>query len=91
MLGPGGNPMGPGGFMGMPGAPGGFAGPGAPGFMGFDMNGGFNPYMMGFPTPMAAAMNPATMFAGANWPGSSSFHSPGQKNEIKLFVGGLQF
>ena len=87
-------PMGPGAFMGMPGAQGGFAGPGAPGFMGFDMNaanmGGFNPYLMGFPSAMAPSMNPASMFAGAGWPGSSSFHSPGQKNEIKLFVGGLQ-
>jgi hypothetical protein len=72
--------MAAGAFMGMPGAPGSFPGPGAPGFLGFDMNaaqmGGFNPYLMGFPPSVAPIMNPA-MFAGTPWAGSSSFHTPG--------------
>lgn len=77
------------------GMPGGFGAPGAPGFMGFDMSGAnmgaFNPYLMGFPNPAVNPMMNPAMFQGTAWPSSSSFHTPGQKNEIKLFVGGLQF
>ena len=43
--------------------------------------GGFNPYMFGMPAmPWGYPMNSA-----------AAFHMPGPKNEIKLFVGGLQF
>lgn len=52
-----------------------------------------NPYFFGFPgaagaTPMMAG----SWFPGSMAPGNAaSFHAPGAKNEIKLFVGGLQF
>ncbi len=45
-----------------------------------DMGSGYNPYMMPF------AQMP--MFGSGS---AASFHMPGPKNEIKLFVGGLQF
>jgi|LauGreDrversion4_2_1035121.scaffolds.fasta_scaffold130734_3 hypothetical protein len=63
--------------------------------------GAFNPYL--FPFPPAAGMS---NWMGPGMPGSvsglgamggmpagsaSSFHAPGAKNEIKLFVGGLPF
>lgn len=43
-----------------------------------DMSGAYNPYMMPF------AQMP--MFGSGS---AASFHMPGPKNEIKLFVGGL--
>lgn len=64
----------------------------------------FNPYLFPFPQPGATGMMNANWFAGmpGGVPGvpgvpsiapgsSSSFHAPGAKNEIKLFVGGLPF
>jgi hypothetical protein len=87
--------------MGAGGTAGGASGvPGAANFLGFDMNmGGFNPYL--FPFPPSAGGMPNWMAPGM--PGGvgsmgglpsgnvSSFHAPGAKNEIKLFVGGLPF
>ena len=86
------------------GAAGAAGAPGAAGFLGFDMNmGAFNPYLFPFP-PAATGGMPNWM--GAGMPGAvgglggmagiaggsaSSFHAPGAKNEIKLFVGGLPF
>lgn len=88
--------------MGM-GAPG-FGLPGAPGFSNFDFTqmSAYNPYMFGFPGAGAAggglsptsqqwafssslAGMPASMLGAS----AASFHAPGAKNEIKLFVGGL--
>ena len=74
-------------------------------FPGFDFNqmGGFNPYMFGYPPTTGAAAGMGMPAAPASWgfPGAmggagmtgsaASFHAPGAKNEIKLFVGGLQF
>lgn len=88
-----GGAAGSGGFMMPTGAAGAFV-PGAPGFLGFDMSNpmaaGFNPFMFGFPQG-GASMMPAAWYPGAGVGSASSFHAPGQKNEIKLFVGGLQF
>ena len=60
---------------------------GMPGMVapGMDMNNPayFNPYMFG----MQAAMPSWFPMSGS----AASFHLPGPKNEIKLFVGGLQF
>eukprot|EP00347_Sterkiella_histriomuscorum_P016077 403354577 len=57
-----------------------------PGMMGGSMDmsgaGGYNPFMMPF-------MNP--QFMGGNQGNVAAFHQQGPKNEIKLFVGGLQF
>lgn len=91
-------------FMGMPMAGGmgaGAAGSGAFPMMDFSQMAaaGFNPYMFGFAgQPGAAAgagMLPQAWFPGVGMGGGgggvSSFHAPGEKNEIKLFVGGLQF
>ena len=63
----------------------------------------FNPYLFPFPPAagggmtnwMAPGMPSAVPGMGA-MPGltagsASSFHAPGAKNEIKLFVGGLPF
>lgn len=71
------------------------AGSGAAGFLGFDMA-SFNPYMYPFQPGAAGMVNPFAFPAmagagGAGATGASSFHAPGAKNEIKLFVGGLQF
>lgn len=66
----------------------------AAGFLGFDMS-SFNPYMYPFPSGAGGMVN-AFAFPGiagaagvAGGTGASSFHAPGAKNEIKLFVGGL--
>ncbi|CDW80303.1 heterogeneous nuclear ribonucleoprotein [Stylonychia lemnae] len=57
-----------------------------PGMMGGPMDmgmagGAFNPYMMPYP--------PSSMFPGSG--SAAAFQVQGPKNEIKLFVGGLQF
>jgi hypothetical protein len=56
--------------------------------MGYEMMGGgaagFNPYLFG----MAATAQPMNWYMNGQ---AASFHVPGPKNEIKLFVGGLQF
>jgi hypothetical protein len=74
--------------------------PGAAGFLGFDMNmAAFNPYLFPFPPAaggmgnlMAPGMTGAFgAMAGMPAGSASSFHAPGAKNEIKLFVGGLPF
>lgn len=76
------------------GAAGFSAGSGAAGFLGFDM-GSFNPYMYPFQAGAGGMVNPFAFpaIAGgagvAGGTGASSFHAPGAKNEIKLFVGGL--
>jgi hypothetical protein len=71
------------------------AGNGAAGFLGFDMA-GFNPYMYPFQPNAAGMVNPFAFSAmagagGAGGTTANNFHAPGAKNEIKLFVGGLQF
>ena len=71
------------------------AGSGASAFLGFDM-GAFNPYLYPFQGGAAGMVNPFAFSAmaggaGVSGTGASSFHAPGAKNEIKLFVGGLQF
>lgn len=62
---------------------------------------GFPGYMFGFPQGAgvtaasmmggAAAWFPAAGMAGIGGASAASFHAPGKENEIKLFVGGLQF
>lgn len=88
-------------FGGQPGGAGNFLG----GFdMNAASMAGFNPYLFPFAQPGAAGIMNPNWFAGmpAGVPGvpgvpsmqpgsSSSFHAPGAKNEIKLFVGGLPF
>lgn len=63
----------------------------AAGYLPMDMNNmaAFNPQLYGFPFASGGSMGGA----GASWfpANASSFHAPGAKNEIKLFVGGLQF
>jgi len=86
--------------MGM-GAPG-FGLPGAPGFSNYDFTqmSAYNPYMFGFPGVGGvggAGLSPtsqqwaslASMPASMLGASAASFHAPGAKNEIKLFVGGL--
>lgn len=83
--------------MGM-GAPG-FGLPGAPGFSNYDFSqmSAYNPYMFGFPGVGGAGLSPtsqqwaslAGMPASMLGASAASFHAPGAKNEIKLFVGGL--
>lgn len=87
--------MGANGAAGGAGAAGFNAGSGAAGFLGFDM-GSFNPYMYPFQAGAGGMVNPFAFpsiagGSGAGGTGASSFHAPGAKNEIKLFVGGLQF
>ncbi len=52
---------------------------------------GFNPYLIGFPQTANPLIQPPWFGAAAGMASASSFHAPGAKNEIKLFVGGLQF
>ena len=89
------------GFMGTGAAAAGAPGAaGAAGFLGFDMNmAAFNPYLFPFPPASGAMGNwmapgmPASVgsMGGLATGSASSFHAPGAKNEIKLFVGGLPF
>jgi len=62
----------------------------------------FNPYLFPFPpaaggmpnwmgTGMPSAVGGLGGMAGIATGSASSFHAPGAKNEIKLFVGGLPF
>ena len=92
------NALGSQAFMGS-GAPG---APGAAGFLGFDMNmAAFNPYLFPFPPSAGGMPNwmapgmpgsvPGLPMSGVAAGSASSFHAPGAKNEIKLFVGGLPF
>lgn len=83
------------GAGGSTGAAGFNAANGAAGYLGFDMS-TFNPYMFPFQPGAAGMVNPFAFPAiagagGAGASGAAGFHAPGAKNEIKLFVGGLQF
>ena len=52
---------------------------------------GANPFMMGYGGQPGAGAPWFGGVGGAAGGSAAAFHAPGAKNEIKLFVGGLQF